>query len=219
MEEMQLSKSVVKRLNAQLNGSKKKTRVNLKGIPARDQCQSPPYALLPILNYLPKEWIVWEPAAGEGLMAAGLRRLCGNQVVQTDITRGVDFFETNITKLGVDCIITNPPFSTKYDWLERCYELNKPFALLMPVDVIAAAQAQHLFQRRGIQIVLMDKRVNFKMPNKGWAGSADFSVEWFCWGFPFLEQPITYAHIPQIKSLPAWMVRPNSAQEVDGGSV
>lgn len=197
-----------------VNNVTKKTKSNLKNIPARDQCQTPPYALLPLLPYLPKEWIVWEPAAGSGLMAEGIHTMNGNTVVETELDRGVDFFETDITKVGVDCIVTNPPFSTKYKWLERCYNLGKPFALLMPVDVIAAATAQRAFQRFGSMWILLDKRINFKMPNKGWEGTADFSVEWFCWGLPFLNQLVTYGHIPTLRDLPNWMVKPRSRMEI-----
>ena len=31
-----------------------------------DQCQTPTYAVEPLLPYIPKEWLVWESAAGEG---------------------------------------------------------------------------------------------------------------------------------------------------------
>jgi hypothetical protein len=41
----------------------------------------------------------------------------------------------------------------------------------------------------------MDRRVNFKMPTKGWEGSAaQFPVAWFCRGLPIGEQ-MTFAHI------------------------
>lgn len=90
--------------------------------------------------------------------------------------------------------MTNCPYSVKYPWLRRYYELGKPFALLLPVDTTGAAQAQVLFDRYGIEIIYMNKRVNFKMPNKGWSGSAQFSTAWFTWGLNIGKQ-MTFAKI------------------------
>jgi hypothetical protein len=160
----------------------KKSKSNTK-IPAKDNCQTPPYALDPLMPYLPKDdSIIWESACGEGLLVDSLLRDWGYKVVWSDINRdiGEDFFIWNPKKWDIQ--ITNPPFSLKYKWLARSYELGKPFALLMPVDVIAASSAQKLFKKYGIEILLLNKRVDFKMPNKGWEGNgAQFSVAWFCW--------------------------------------
>lgn len=165
----------------------KKTKSNTK-IPAKDECQTPAYGISPILPYLPKSWTLWECAVGEGLMKSALED-AGYFVVGT----GFDFFESPYRGDFIwNCIVTNPPFSLKYKWLERCYELGKPFALLMPVDVIAAKSAQTLFAKYGVEILLLDKRIDFKMPNKKWDGKgADFSVAWFTWGLK-IGRTLTY---------------------------
>jgi hypothetical protein len=91
-------------------------------------------------------------------------------------------------------IVTNPPYSIKFDWLERCYELGKPFGLLVPVETIGAKAAQTLMERHGSELLLLNRRVNFEMPNKGWAGSsAQFPVLWLCW--QMLPAPIVYGKI------------------------
>lgn len=217
MEELKRSRLNKKEkdiLERQLKSSRKKTKSNLKNIPARDQCQTPPYALLPLLPYIPKEWIVWESAAGEGLLAETIIKLKGNMVVETDLERGVDFFKTDMFQAW-DCQITNPPFSLKFEWLERSYQLRKPFALLMPFETWAAAKAQSLFQRYGINVILFNRRVNFKMPYKEWAGKgADYPVAWFCWGFPDLQQPVTYGHIPLVREMTNWMTQPKNRKEI-----
>ena len=201
-------------IRKQLAQSRKKIKSNKKNIPARDQCQTPPIALLPLLPYIPKEWIVWESAAGEGLLAQGTRKLSGSDVIETDLERGVNFFDTSLS-IGYDMQITNPPFSLKYDWLKKSYENAKPFALLMPFDTWAAGTAQKLFQEFGICVILFNRRINFKMPNKGWAGSgSDYNVAWFCWGLPNLREPVTYGHIPLAKTLPDWMTKPNNKDEI-----
>ena len=47
----------------------------------------------------------------------------------------------------------------------------------------SAAKAQHLFEKYGIEIILLSKRIDFKMPFKKWTGKgAQFPVAWYTWG-------------------------------------
>lgn len=157
-----------------------------------DACQTPPYAVAPLWEWLAPNWILWEPAAGEGLLVDFFRD--GNfEVEASDILTGENFFE--YAPRHWDCIVTNPPFSLKYKWLARCYELDKPFALLLPVETIGAKTAQEMFRKYGLEIIFMDKRVDFKMPNKGWdGGGAQFPVAWFTWGLSIGRQ-MTFARL------------------------
>jgi hypothetical protein len=143
-----------------------------------DLCQTPAYALDPLLPYLKGR--LWEPACGEGFMVDALNT-AGFTVVSSDLLTGQNFFfyepET------YDMLVTNPPYSIKYKWLKRCYELDKPFALLMPVEVLGAVMAQKLFRERGIEVIFLPRRVNFKMPNKDWDSHAQFPVAWYCYKF------------------------------------
>lgn len=49
-------------------------------------------------------------------------------VVGTDILTGQDFF--TYRESDFDAIVTNPPYSVKYQWLKRCYELGKPYRIV-----------------------------------------------------------------------------------------
>lgn len=158
-----------------------------------DACQTPPEALNPLIPYLNEDWIIWEPANGEGLLSGELWRMGFPEIVSTDIITGQNFFDTNPPRW--DCLVTNPPYSIKYDWLERCYKLSKPFALLMPVEMLGAKTAQAMFIKYGLEIILLDRRINFKMPNRGWEGSgAQFPVAWFTWGLQ-IGQQITFKKV------------------------
>ncbi len=231
-----------KRLKAQLAQSKKKPpKSNLKNIPARDEAQTPPYAILPLLPYLPKDWIVWESAASHyGFLGEAIRVLNGNTVIESGMDLdGTDFFKT--TRNTAQVQITNPPFSLKYEWIERSYDNRQAFALLMPFDTWAAARAQAQFQRFGMSIIILNRRVHFHMPNLGWGefdangepakvwdekkrkwvthvSRSDYSVAWFTWGLPYLREPVTYGYIPLEKELPRWMVRPNHKREIIQGA-
>lgn len=157
-----------------------------------DLCQTPAYALDPLLPYLTEFTTIWEPARGEGYLEAALYD-AGFDVIPTDIQTGQNYFEFEPGR-SWDCSVTNPPYSIKYKWIERCYELGKPFALLMPVETLGAKSAQRFFKEYGLEIIFLDRRVNFKMPNKGWDSSAQFPVAWFTWGLNIGEQ-MTFAKI------------------------
>lgn len=161
-----------------------------------DRCNTPAYALDPLLPFLPLNRIVWESAAGTGNFIDPLSRIASG-VIATDVfgayANPPRSFFTSEPRVW-DCNVTNPPYSVKFQWIERCYALGKPFALLLPVETIGAQRAQESMQRYGCELLLLNRRVNFQMPNKGWEGSsAQFPVLWFCWRL--LPQPIMYGNI------------------------
>jgi hypothetical protein len=170
---------------------KKKPKTNRSGDENEpqgfDACQTPPYALDPLLPYLDFSMTIWEPASGEGLLVDALYDSGFSTVEFGDLLTGQNFFEYEPESW--DCLITNPPYSIKYKWLERCYVLSKPFALLLPVETLGAKSAQELFREHGVRVLLLDRRINFKMPNIGWEGSsAQFPVAWFTWQLPLASE-------------------------------
>jgi len=90
---------------------------------------------------------------------------------------------------GVDCIITNPPFKFKQQFLEKCYELGKPFALLLPLTTFETKKRQNLFKKHGLEVIFFDKRINFETPNNVVKSSAWFATAWFTHG---LNNPILF---------------------------
>lgn len=165
----------------------------MKKILDSDNCQTPAYALAPLLPFLKVDWAIWECACGDGILSGAMLDK-GFTVLSSDIRFGSDFFEFEPKRIW-DCIVTNPPYSCKYEWLERCYQLQKPFALLLPLEILGAARAQRLFEKKGIEIILLNRRVNFKMPYKGLkGGGAWFAVAWFTHGLN-IGRSITYGKI------------------------
>ena len=157
-----------------------------------DCCQTPAYAIDPIADYISGRGIIWESACGDGLLTDAMRAL-DMAVIDTDIQppSSFDYFLGEPARWSLT--VTNPPYGLKFDWIERSYELGKPWALLMPVETWGAQKAQRMFEKYGVEVMLLDKRVNFKMPNKGWNSSAQFPVAWFCHGI--LPQSVMYGKI------------------------
>lgn len=110
LEEAKLTKKEQEALDHSLRVSKRKPpKSNLKNIPARDEAQTPPYALLPLLPYVPKDWIVWESASSKwGFLGEAIRVLNDNYVIET----GLELDETNFLTAPVrgDIQITNNPY-------------------------------------------------------------------------------------------------------------
>lgn len=151
-----------------------------------DDFQTPPSALEPLFPYLKKEWRIWEPACGKGNLFNGLRDK-GYGVIGTDIKHGVDFLFAPINE-PYDCIITNPPFSIKQKFLERCYQLKKPFALLLPLTTFETKKRQTLFREYGLEVIFVPYRISFETPNhdermaEGKKSSSWFATAWFTHG-------------------------------------
>jgi len=167
----------------------------------RDQCQTPDYALDPILPYLKPEWVIWEPARGGGYIERTLLTN-GHKVISGDLLTGQNYFLSESVPDHYDVMVTNPPFSIKYKWLTRAYLLDKPFALIMPLDVLGSGQAQALFDRYGFEFVFMNKRIDYGMPNIGFEGSSSqFASVWFTWRLG-IGRPFTFAKISKRKQMP-----------------
>lgn len=160
-----------------------------------DSCQSPKYSIWPIASLL-KDKVVYDPACGEKNLMRGITEYTkAHFVYGSDLLEGINFFDDSHLINECDVIVTNPPYSIKYHWIQRCYEIGKPFALLMPLETLGAKSGQTFFSEHGVNIVLMNKRINFKMPNKGWAGTAQFPVAWFTWNLG-LTKEINYYNFP-----------------------
>ena len=78
---------------------------------------------------------------GGGLVKRNWCKL-GRHIIHNDC----DFFtEQEFDK--TDCIVSNPPFSLIFQILEKLFELDTPFALLLPLQKIAQIKIQ---SRQGI---------------------------------------------------------------------
>jgi hypothetical protein len=165
-----------------------KQKSNLKNIPARDQCATPWYAVDPIIRVLKnyginpmKEKIkISEPFAGEGLLSNKLK-MEGFKVFPSDIINGVDFFDIVKNpkfKNAADLVLSNPPFSKKYEIIKELYSAGISWALIVPLETLGAGKAQKMFKENGIIQIFLDKRVNYKMPQMGWESTSDFPSLW-----------------------------------------
>jgi len=140
-----------------------------------DEVLTPECAINPLLPFLNKKWLVWECAWGQGSLAKHLK----NKGFKVFGNGNNDFLDKDLFITQFDCIITNPPYSLKYEFLKRAYEYGKPFAFLLPLTALEGKARGELYRKYGIQLIIPNKRINFIMPNK--QGGSWFQTAWFCY--------------------------------------
>lgn len=202
---LDIERTTPRRPIARMKKHKQAQAQNTNESSTRDRCQTPPYALTPLLPHLPPGAHIWEPAAGDGLLAQSLRDH-GYTVRETDLLTGTNFFDAR-PESG-EILVTNPPYSVKYQWLARCYEIGVPFALLMPVDVYGSIEALELYERYGWEVIALKGRIDYKMPDAGWSGQgAQFTSYWFTHRLGIGREMTTYdirPHKPSKQTLAEW---------------
>ena len=142
-----------------------------------DECYTPAYAVQPILEYIPKDAVVWCPF---DTVDSEFVKLISqtNVVVNSHLESGKDFFEYEPQQW--DIIVSNPPFTNKRAFFQRALDLGKPFALLMANTWLNDRAPMQLFEERGLQLLLLDRRTEFVQPNAAVSGKITFSSSYFC---------------------------------------
>lgn len=143
-----------------------------------DECYTPAEAMEPLLRHLPY-WVknVWCPCDKDTSEIVTALNDSGRTAIASHIDDGIDFLKIAPTDPGsYDMIITNPPYSNKDDFIERCVELGKPWALLLPLDSLCGKRRFELYQgANSIGVITLHDRLDFTGKGKNW-----FYNAWVC---------------------------------------
>lgn len=143
-----------------------------------DECRTPEYAILPIVEFLKryKNKIIWCPF--DTLGSEFVKVLSQyNRVIYSHINEGKDFY--SYEPKNWDVMISNPPFTNKRKIFERALSFNKPFALLMSLTWLNDSAPKQLFMEKDLQLLMFDKRINYDDSLK----KITFSSAYYCWNF------------------------------------
>jgi hypothetical protein len=161
----------------------------------RDTFKTPNYATDLLIPFIPRQLdnsktYIWECASGEGKIA---NRLIyhGFDVFQSDLRQfdNLDIrcnFLTNDIRndyyMGNFCIITNPPFSIKEEFIEKAFEYRVPFAFLINADY---SGKQIDWIKRGCEKIIPNRRIDYITPTgrNGKTSSSQFHSMWLTYGF------------------------------------
>ena len=140
-----------------------------------DNLYTPYGSILPLIRYIKPNQRIWECCdCGKSKISEVLRD-SGHTVYSSDIVNGFNFLKDK-PSFDFDMIITNPPYSIKDDFIEMCYEYNKPWALLLPLTALEGVRRGDLFRKFGISVIVFDRRADFTGKGRNW-----FNSSWFCW--------------------------------------
>jgi hypothetical protein len=169
-------------------------------IQGRDIFQTPNYATELLIPFIPKNIdSIWECACGNYKISWVLKNH-NYHVVSTDLKYGDNFLASDINDYLFYskniAIITNPPFSLKRKFFEKCLFYDLPFALLIPADyclwIIDA------IRKYGCEKIIPDHRINYITPNgnSGKNSASQFHTMWLTKGFS-LGRTETFVELPK----------------------
>ena len=151
-----------------------------------DMLYTPYESIYPILKYIPKTGSIWECTdCGKSKIAEVLKNN-GYTVHSSDIVGGFDFLKDK-PDFEFDMIITNPPYSLKDDFIEKCYEYEKPWGLLLPLTALEGIKRGNMFREKGISLVVFDRRADFTGKGANW-----FNSSWFLYNMPLGNEKLVF---------------------------
>lgn len=94
-----------------------------------------------------------------------------------------------------DIIVTNPPFTRKYDVLKWLLSLDKPFVCLFPMQIISTQKFTDLTKNDSLTIIIRSGRMRFERNGKLLPSSAHYPCVWICKG---LKPSRNHGQIPHM---------------------
>ena len=114
-----------------------------------------------MLKYLKPNSYIWSPFDLAESNFVKLLIANGHKVLNTHIENGEDFFNYEAPS-EIDCIISNPPYSIKFEVFSKLFELGKPFAMLVGVVGLFESQKRFtMFADNDFEIMYFDKRISY----------------------------------------------------------
>ncbi len=136
-----------------------------------DECYTPEVAILPLIVFLNKDKIYYECTSR---LSNSIVKCLNKNNFKCLSSGNRNFLIDDIPK-NINIIITNPPFSKKDKFIKKCFESNKPFALLLPISSLQGQFRGKMFKKHGIELLVLNKRIDFTGK-----GAPHFGVAWFC---------------------------------------
>ena len=125
-----------------------------------DEFYTPAYAIKPILKYIKPHSTIWCPFDTNDSLFVNEFTNAGHKVIATHINNGFDFFV--MPNLDCDYIISNPPYSLNTEVLNRLFQMNRPFAMLVGVVGLFESQKRfEMFKNHKFEIMYMNRRISY----------------------------------------------------------
>lgn len=164
----------------------------------RDLYETPEWVTQAILPHIPSGACIWEPACASGKMAKVLKARYASDLVTDYGSPDVDFLSCELP-VGIDAIITNPPFHRQAEkFIRHGLSLLKDvpnafMAMLLPIDFDSGKTRRDMFANSPMfagKVVLTSRIIWIENP---WA-SPTTNHAWFFWKGSYSDVPRYYYH-------------------------
>jgi hypothetical protein len=167
----------------------KKAPLSVRG---NDLYETPPVAVEALLRVEDIPSVVWEPACGPGSIVRVLRD-SGRTVYATDLVdydspdqdgSGWDFLVERQLPLGVQAIVTNPPFKNAGEFVAHALTLCPKVVMLLRLAFIESTRRTPILDGGYLARVHVFKNRLPMMHRHGWEGNktnSGMAFAWFVW--------------------------------------
>lgn len=157
-----------------------------------DLYESPPEAVRALLTAEKLPLTIWEPACGPGSIVRVLRA-AGHQVYATDLVdyqsldqdaSGWDFLSERQLPIGVEAIVTNPPFKNAAEFVAHALELCPRVIMLLRLAFLESTKRSPILDGGHLARVHVFRNRLPMMHRDGWEGpkiSNPTAFAWFVW--------------------------------------
>lgn len=158
-----------------------------------DLYETPDVAVTALLRAEQLPDVIWEPACGPGLIVRMLRAT-GRQVYATDLVdydspdqdcHGWDFLMETQLPIGVQMIVTNPPFKNAGAFARKALELCPRVAMLLRLAFMESAGRSDILDGGALARVHVFRQRLPTMHREGWTGkknsNSGMAFAWFVW--------------------------------------
>jgi hypothetical protein len=157
-----------------------------------DLYETPEVAVTALLKVENLPDIIWEPACGPGLIVRMLRAT-GRQIYATDLVdynspdqdnSGWDFMMETQLPLGVQAIVTNPPFKNAGAFVEKALDLCPRVVMLLRLAFLESERRSPILDAGWLARVHVFRKRLPQMHRAGWTGNhsnSGMAFAWFVW--------------------------------------
>ena len=158
-----------------------------------DLYESPPEAVTALLRVEKLPLVIWEPACGPGAIVRVLRA-AGHQVYATDLVNYEspdqdesrwDFLSETQLPIGVEAIVTNPPFKNAGEFVAHALELCPKVMMLLRLAFLESTKRTPILDNGPLARVHVFRRRLPMMHRHGWTGptnsNSGMAFAWFVW--------------------------------------
>ncbi len=153
-----------------------------------DDYTTPLCEFMRLRKIIPKRKVILDPFFNEGAAEDYISdAFDAERVIHEEFE---DYFNNNATLPECDIIVTNGPFSRKYDVLKWLISTEKPFCSLFPLSIITTKKFHKIPGTDNLQYILPTGRIRFEKDGEPMKGSAIYACVWITSGMDLKEKMI-----------------------------